>query len=219
MPKRVRMVAEILSDKCTGCRLCEQVCPTVAITMRDRRDDEPGPGRRVAELDGTICYNAQTCFEICPDDAIEMHVLPEPFDVELDRTGVTEEQIAALCAKVGYPPGRTICLCTDTTAGELAAAVLKGANTPDAISRMTGARTGCVELCLQPVIEFALAAGDGDAPKNPKNGYQWYGRSVTLFEKAGPEGFPKELVDAYPAYPLDRELVDLARLVSRSSED
>ena len=36
MAKVVRMVAEILADKCTGCALCVYVCPTVAITLRDR---------------------------------------------------------------------------------------------------------------------------------------------------------------------------------------
>ncbi len=108
MPKRVRMVAEVIGESCTGCRLCEQVCPTVAITMRDRREDEPGPGRRIAELDGSACYNAQTCFEICPEAAIEMRELAEPFDVELDRSGVDEAEVAALCARAGYAPQRSI---------------------------------------------------------------------------------------------------------------
>ena len=183
MPKRVRMVAEILSANCTGCRLCEQVCPTVAITMRDRRDDEPGPGRRIAEIEGDACYNAQTCFEICPDDAIVMQVLlDEPFDVELDRNGIDEDAVeGAVRQKAGYPHSKqTICLCTDTN-GRVrsrppSSPERKGAG--GSISLMTGARTGCVELCLQPIIDLRrVRPGTATGPEeSSKNGFQWYGR-------------------------------------------
>ncbi len=216
MPKRVRMVAEVIGERCTGCKLCVQVCPTVALSMRDRREDEPGPGRRIAELDGDACYNAQTCFEICPENAIAMHELAEPFDVELDRTGIDEAAVEALCLRAGHPASRTICLCTDTTAGELAAAILAGARGPEEVSLKTGARTGCVELCLQPILDLLAAAGHADVPKNPPNGFQWYGHSATLFEQVRPDGtFADELVEAYPSYPLTREMVDLVRLVSK----
>lgn len=50
MTKTVRMVAEILAEKCTGCALCVYVCPTVAITLRNRLPDEPGTHRRIAEV-------------------------------------------------------------------------------------------------------------------------------------------------------------------------
>ena len=51
MPKRVRMAAQIVAEKCTGCLLCEQVCPTVAIGMRPRLPSEPGAGRNIAILE------------------------------------------------------------------------------------------------------------------------------------------------------------------------
>ena len=216
MPKRVRMVAEVIGERCTGCKLCVQVCPTVALSMRDRREDEPGPGRRIAELDGTACYNAQTCFEICPEGAIEMRELAEPFDVELDRSAVDPEAVAGLCARAGYAPGRTICFCTETTAGEIAAAIVAGARGPEEVSLETGARTGCVELCLQPIIDLLIAAGHGDVPKRPANGFQWYGRSATLFEKVGPDGrLPDEIVEEYRRFPAGREIGDLARLLTK----
>ena len=81
MPKRVTMVAEILGDRCTGCRLCAQVCPTVAITMRSRTDQEIGPGKNIAVLHDEHCYNVQACLEICPDEAIAMRALDEPLRV------------------------------------------------------------------------------------------------------------------------------------------
>ena len=204
MPKRVRMVAEIVDDNCTGCRICEQVCPTVAITMRDRRADEPGPGKKLAVVDGAACYNAQACFEVCPDDAIVMRELDEPFDVGMDMTLSPAQQRAvnALCAKAGYPPDLEICYCTTTYATEIAAAVLAGASTPDEVSLATGARTGCLELCLQPVIDILHAAGHANMPRRPKRGFQWYGRAATLRDNMTPA--MRRALDWAAAMPLPK---------------
>lgn len=216
MPKRVRMVAEVIAERCTGCKLCVQVCPTVALSMRARRPDEPGPGKNLAQLDGAACYNAQTCFEICPEDAISMRELATPFDVGFDIASVDGEAVAALCAKAGYPPQRSLCICTDTTAGEIAASIVAGATGPEQVSLMTGARTGCVELCLQPILDLLAAAGHADVPKQPPNGFQWYGRSATLFEQLQADGsFPEEIAQEFRRFGLEREMADLARLMKR----
>jgi NAD-dependent dihydropyrimidine dehydrogenase PreA subunit/bacterioferritin-associated ferredoxin len=208
------MVAEILGERCTGCKLCVQVCPTVALSVRDRRPDERGPGKRVAELAPRACYNAQACLEICPEHAIVMHELETPFDVGFDPASVDSAAVAALCMKARHPPQRKICLCTDTTAAEIAAAVVAGAKGPEQVSLMTGARTGCAELCLQPILEFLAAAGHGDEPKNPRNGFQWYGLSATLYDHLRPDGsFPEEIVEAFGQFDLEREMADLARLL------
>lgn len=216
MPKRVRMLAEILPEKCTGCRLCEQVCPTVAITMRKRRADEPrperGPSRLIAVMQDDACYNAQACFEICPEKAIVMHELDEPFDVGVDMEDADVAAVNDLCAKAGYAPSREICLCTTTTAGEMAAAILTGSNTPEKLSLMTGARTGCLELCQQPMLEMLRAAGHTDIPRNPETGFQWYGRSATLWDSVRPDGsFPAEVLEHFDVYRPDREAADLAK--------
>lgn len=216
MPKRVRMVARIVTDKCTGCRLCEHVCPTVAIGMRPRLPSEPGPGRNIAILEPEACYNAQACVEICPDDAIEMVELAEPFDVGFDLEGTDSEAVKALCRKAGYGRTMQICVCTDTKAGDIAAAILAGAHTPEAVSLATGARTGCVELCMNPILHLLACAGHGDAPRNPKNGFQWYGESATLWQHVGADGtLPPEIEEAFPEYPLHKEFGDMAKLKRR----
>lgn len=188
MPKRVRMLAEIDPEKCNGCRICEKVCPTIAISMRDRRPDESGPGRKVAVMNDAACYNAQACFEVCPASAITMHELEEPFDVGMDMNLDPDRwaAITDLCARAGYPPELEICMCTTTTAAEIAAAIVDGAGTPEEVSLKTGARTGCLELCLQPIIDFLCAAGHTDMPRNPENGFQWYGRSAALKDNMTP---------------------------------
>lgn len=216
MPKRVRMAAQIVAEKCTGCRLCEQVCPTVAIGMRPRLPSEPGAGRNIAILEPEACYNAQACVEICPDDAIEMVELAEPFDVGFELVGAKSEEVKALCRKSGYGRAMQICVCTDTKAGEIAAAIIAGAHSPEAVSLATGARTGCVELCMQPILHMLACAGHGDAPRNPKNGFQWYGESATLWEHVRSDGtLPEEIHEAYPEYPLDKEFGDMAKLRTR----
>ncbi len=213
MTKIVRMVAEVDVEKCTGCSLCERVCPTSAFILRDRLPDEPGRSRKIVELEAEACYNAQRCLELCPDDAIRMVELDKPFEVKTDIAQVDQAAIDELCAKAGYAPDLAACVCTLTTMAEMAAAILLGADSPEKLSRATGARTSCSEICMHPFLALLAAAGHGDAPPNPPKGYQWYPKASTLFEHIGPDGkFPQWLLDEYPEYQLERELADLGRL-------
>ncbi|MET0909014.1 MAG: (2Fe-2S)-binding protein [Ilumatobacteraceae bacterium] len=196
------MVAEIVAENCTGCALCVYVCPTVALTLRDRRDGEPGTHRRIAELAEADCYNAQNCLEICPDEAILMHPLAEPFTVGTDAAAADADAVRALCRSAGIGTKQLICMCAETTGEELAAAVLGGAHTPEAISLATGARTGCTELCHQPILQLLAAAGHGDLPRNPARGFQWYGLAARALDLVDGDTVPGELLDAYAQYPL-----------------
>lgn len=196
------MVAEIVAENCTGCALCVYVCPTVALTLRDRRSGEPGTHRRLAELAEADCYNAQNCLEICPDEAIVMHPLDPPFTVGTDPADADPGAVKALCLSAGIGAKQLICMCAETTGEELAAAVLRGAYTPESISLATGARTGCTELCQQPILQLLAAAGHGDEPRTPSRGFQWYGRAARALDMVDGDTVPDELLDAYAQYPL-----------------
>lgn len=210
MPKRVTMVAEIIDDNCTGCRLCVQVCATVAITMRPREEGEVGPGKNIAVMSEPDCYNIQSCVEICPDEAIVMRQLDEPFEVQVDTESVDQDKVKEICRAARFSPSATICPCTGTTAGELAAAILHGAASPDELSRMTGVRTGCSELCLQPMFDVLAAGGHTDMERNPRNGFQWYGRAGDLFGQVQPDGtLSKEIEETFSVYQPSRELAEL----------
>jgi NAD-dependent dihydropyrimidine dehydrogenase PreA subunit/bacterioferritin-associated ferredoxin len=207
MAKRITMVAEIIEDKCTGCNKCVLTCPTVAITMRPRQPDEPGPGRNIAVVQKDVCYNAQNCIELCPDDAIVMRPLAEPFEVGTEPPKASAEDIGQLCMRVGLLPDMLVCVCTNTTAGDLAGAILDGSHTPEDVAIATGARTGCAEICLDPILRMLAATGHGDAPRNPRNGYQWYGIPGRLMDFVGPDGkLDAELVAAYPLMPLQKDV-------------
>lgn len=207
MGKLVRMVAEILPEACTGCSLCVYVCPTVALEMHPRPAEQPGPGRKLAVLNEGACYNSQNCLEICPDEAIVMHPLDEPFEVGVDRSGVDESEIANLCLLAGLMPEMRVCFCTETTAGELAAAIILGADSPEKLALMTGARTGCTEICQQPTLRLLAVAGHGDAPYNPPRGFQWYGLTGRLLDLVDDRmELPDGLVDRYRQFPLRRDL-------------
>lgn len=47
-------------ERCTGCGVCIQVCPTGAITLQ----------RGVAIIDQAECTQCETCLEACPEGAI-----------------------------------------------------------------------------------------------------------------------------------------------------
>lgn len=207
MTKTVRMVAEIVAERCTGCALCVYVCPTVAITLRDRRPDEAGTHRRIAEMFEASCYNAQNCLEICPEEAIVMHRLAAPFTVGTDPSTVDPAATKALCRAAGVASRQLVCMCAETTGEEIAAAIVAGASTPEAVSLATGARTGCTELCHQPILQLLAAAGHGDLPRNPIRGFQWYGIAAYALDLVGSDGMASpEVLEEYRQFPLASDL-------------
>ncbi|MEX2558153.1 MAG: 4Fe-4S dicluster domain-containing protein, partial [Actinomycetota bacterium] len=205
--KIVTMVAKVIGDNCTGCSLCVFSCPTVALTMRPRRNDEPGPGRMIAELNEADCYNAQNCLEMCPDDAIVMEALGTPFTVGFDASGTDADEVLNLCLRAGVLPDQRVCYCTETNADELAAAILHGADAPEKLSLATGARTGCTEICHFPIMRLLEAAGHDPVSRVPARGYQGYGIIGRLMDHVADDGtVDPDLTDGFPAYPIDKDV-------------
>jgi NADPH-dependent glutamate synthase beta subunit-like oxidoreductase/bacterioferritin-associated ferredoxin/NAD-dependent dihydropyrimidine dehydrogenase PreA subunit len=125
------------------------------------------------------CRGCVNCAERCPASAITIEPLQRPFTVGVDPDQFDPEEIMRICKKANVHPKQVICYCTDTRAGEIVAAILKGAKTPEEISRMTGARTGCTVLCIQSIIKLLEAAGH---QVKPADTHQCYGKTFTLWD-------------------------------------
>ncbi|MEY8262025.1 4Fe-4S binding protein [Oscillospiraceae bacterium 50-60] len=192
--KRVTLKAVVDQELCIGCKVCEKVCPVYAISVTDRK----------AHSDSDKCMACANCADRCPRYAIKMVEREEPFTVGVDVSKYDYEKIRAMCEKAHLNPEQVVCYCVGTRAEEIAAALLAGATTPEEISAMTGARTGCTIECIQPVLRMIQAAGNELHP-NP-DGWQWYGVTVTAWD------IPAEVKEKYNSrgfyFDEDRELLD-----------
>lgn len=171
--KVVNVHAKVNMELCKGCKTCQMVCPVYAVKVKKK-------GKQIqVDINDNKCVGCWNCEQRCPEHAIEM-VPCEPYILGTDVSQFDYKKIEALCRKARFHPKQGVCYCTGTRAEELAAAILGGAKTPDAIVLATGIGAGCGIECNQPVQRFLEAAGLGY--ERPKQSWQWYGRTTTVWE-------------------------------------
>jgi len=203
--KTVRLLAVVNSEKCTGCTICDRVCPTLAIKT-DRK-------RHLASVVAERCSGCPACEQRCPEGAIHIVVREKPFLMRVPVSPADRVQVDAICRKARFHPEQLICYCTATRADEVAAAILQGAHTPEEISYRTGVRTGCTVECLQPMLRLLDAAGI--VPLPPPGGWQWYGKTVTAWEI--PE--PVKRKYASSGFYFDEDIEILDRVINAPSQE
>jgi Fe-S-cluster-containing hydrogenase component 2 len=181
--RKVYSLAEVDPTKCIGDRICENVCPTGAIRVVEKK----------AVVDGRKCAACLKCIDYCGEGAIRMLPRPQPVLLKVDPSAVAPDQLRELCRRAHLDPDDVICPCTATTAGEVGAAVLKGARTPEDVSIMTGVRTACGMWCMALVQELLRAHG---LKTTPPKGYNWYEVDTALWN------VPDGVVRKYPEYRL-----------------
>ena len=182
----VNMYVEVNPEICTGCRICEKVCPTLSIKVVGEKKEK----RAVVDL--STCVGCGACVEICDfEGAVTLKTLEEPKIINVDPRSVDEKEISKLCLEAKIHPEQVVCFCTGTRADEVAATILLGATSPEELSRKTGVRTGCKVECIEPVLRLLKAAGI--EPEPVEKGWQWYGLTPTIWD------IPEEVIRKYSA--------------------
>jgi NAD-dependent dihydropyrimidine dehydrogenase PreA subunit/bacterioferritin-associated ferredoxin len=182
----VLFLAEVDEALCNGDRICENVCPTGAIKVVKKK----------ACVDQDKCLACMKCLDACPENAVTLTPRSEPLAIGIDPSTVDQEKLKELCAKANLDPEQSICLCNGILAKEVAAAVLKGAETPEDVALVTGARAGCAMWCTTPVLRL-LKANEIQVvfPK----GYRMYDIEPAVWD------IPKEVAKNYPEYFLEED--------------
>ncbi len=171
--KVVNVQSEVIPELCKGCKTCQMVCPVYAVAVTREG------GKPRVDIDLKKCVGCWNCEQRCPEHAIRM-VPCKPFTLKTDVSRFDYHEIESLCRKARFHPKQAVCYCSGSRAEELAAAVLGGARTPDAVVLATGIGAGCGIECNQPVQRFLEAAGVRF--ERVKESYQWYGRTATVWE-------------------------------------
>jgi NAD-dependent dihydropyrimidine dehydrogenase PreA subunit/bacterioferritin-associated ferredoxin len=160
--------AMVDAEKCTGCSLCEQICPSGAIAMVEKK----------AVIDDNRCIDCQRCIDRCErENAITRVLRPEEDLRFVDHSDLDQAEIQRICNTAGIHPELPVCACNPVLGKELAAAVLKGSKTPEDVCAMTGVRAGCGIYCVVRIFQMLEACGI--ALENPED-HRWYKLTLSL---------------------------------------
>jgi ferredoxin len=183
----IKFLARVDKKKCMGCNACENVCPTEAIKVVNKK----------AKVYPKKCLACPNCSGICPEDAITMVPRGVPLKLGVNPAEVDQTALVDLCKKANLHPHQWLCLCSATRVREGAAAILKGARSPEEIALMTGVRSGCTVYCFQTMMRLLKAHGVEVAP--PTKGYRWYDSTQSLWD------VPEEIIKKYPGHFLEED--------------
>jgi NAD-dependent dihydropyrimidine dehydrogenase PreA subunit len=177
--KIVQFVCRVDTGRCNGDKRCERLCPSGAIKVVEK----------IAVVQEDRCVACGKCSEVCREAAVEMVRRIQPLRIECDVGSVEQENIQTLCAEAGLLPDLPLCACTATTVGEIAAAIIGGAKSPEDVVVRTGAGSGCGIYCMAVIFKLFACAGV-KIPKDPR----WNNLPLTSRD------ISEEIAKKYPEY-------------------
>jgi Fe-S-cluster-containing hydrogenase component 2 len=166
---RVNYVAELDLDGCTGCKWCDIVCPSGAITVADKK----------AIIDGARCIGCSQCVDKCPEDVMWMTKREAPLKIGGPPDDDARPAIIELLGNAKLPVDLPICPCMLVSTTDVAAAVTAGASSLEEVCAATGLRAGCGIYCVAPALRILKTAG---ADMTPPKGYRWYDVTLSLWD-------------------------------------
>lgn len=175
----IKLVADYEVEPCIGCKLCDIVCPSRAITMENRKP----------QIDPALCIGCGRCVDRCPEDIMWMQPREEALTVTVRPDEVPQDEVMALLDKAGIDASISVCVCTLTPASEIAAAVVKGAQNLEEVCAMTGMRSGCGIYCVAPALRLLEVAG---RDMTPPGQHRWYPSTLSLYDLSD------EVLERYP---------------------
>jgi len=184
--RKIYTSALVDPELCKGDKICENICVAKAVTVNDRK----------AFVDNSRCVSCQKCLDACPEGAITMVPRKEPLLLAVNPDEVDGQELAQLCERAYLDPEDIICVCTFTAAKEVAAAILKGAKTPEEITLKTGIRSACGMWCMAPILRLLNAHGI-ELPES--DNYRWYNIKANLLDAS------EDAARKYPEYRLEED--------------
>ncbi|MHA2248685.1 MAG: 4Fe-4S binding protein, partial [Candidatus Hodarchaeales archaeon] len=184
--RKIYLSAIVDPDLCKGDKICENICVAKAVKVDNRK----------AVVDENRCVSCEKCMDACPEGAITMVPKKEPMLLTTNPDEVDRHELEQLCERAHLDPAEFICGCTLTTAKEAAAAILKGAKTPEEVTLKTGIRSACGMWCMAPILRLLNAQGI-ELPQS--DNYRWYNIKANLWDTS------EEAARKYPEYRLKED--------------
>jgi bacterioferritin-associated ferredoxin len=158
---------------------------------------------KLAVLEDSKCVGCFKCVEACiPYNAISVRRDPNPREFGVPQERWERPEVRELCAKARLDSQQAICMCTSTTAAEVAAAIIDGVREPEELTLATGVRAKCGMWCLAPTMRL-LAAHGIEIERSTKD-HRIYGdgdgTDIAIWT------IPQDVADRYPEYRLRENL-------------